>query len=149
MRTAGRRRTIKLAMLLAAITALAIVPTADALTSDGKTVKLSINCSGTPGGPGGQGIYGAPSGTVGASASGCSGKVTLTAKVKRKKRTTVGSAGFSLTSGQKTTVSVKLSRKARKRLRLRRKLKVTVQVATASAVSSPATLTIRLKKRKK
>ncbi|MDX6617200.1 MAG: hypothetical protein QOD60_2291, partial [Solirubrobacterales bacterium] len=110
-------------------------------TSNGKTVAVQVNCTGTP--PTTRppdSIYSAPTVIPG---SGCSGSFTVTAKT-RKKTITVGSASFSLNGGQNAVVDVKLSRKARKALLLLGKLKARVAVTSASVVSIQPKLTIKL-----
>ena len=112
-----------------------------AVISNGKTVAIQVNCTGTPATtqpP--DSIYGSPMVIPG---SGCSGSLTVTAKTRKKKKITVGSASFNLGGGQNAAIKVKMSRKARKALFFFGKLKAKVAVSSPSVVTVQKKLTIK------
>jgi uncharacterized protein (DUF2126 family) len=137
MRTGG----IKIFLAGGLIAALAFVPSAQAVVSNGKTIPLVIDCSATAGAPG----------TTPATA--CTGDITLTAtaKVKKKKRKTftLASSTFSVPVGQTSNVSVPVSGIGRKALKKARKIKAMLTVTTTSTVVAPQTLTVKPKRKRK
>jgi hypothetical protein len=143
MRHAGRIKFAVLGLALAGL--LLLAPTAGAVTSNGKTVPLSVSCGASP--------YGGPYGNA-----HCSGSISLTGnKAKKKKKrhavsakvVNFGSANFDVPAGTSQQVNVKLTGAGRKALKSAGKIKVNVVVTTGSTVSSPQKLTVKLKKKKK
>jgi hypothetical protein len=83
-----------------------------------------------------------PAGTAGS----CTGKLTLSAKIAKKRRA-IGSAPFTIAAGKAAKVRIKLSAKARKALKKARKLKVTAAApardANGMSKTTGAAITVR------
>jgi hypothetical protein len=126
---------------IGAVAAVACAPAQGAVKSNGKTVGIQVNCTGTPTltqPP--DSIYGNPTVIPG---SGCSGSLTVTAKARKNKTIPVGSASFTLNGGQNAIVDVKMSRRARKALFFIGRLKAKVAVNSGSVVTVQTKLTIK------
>ncbi len=142
-----RCKTLQVAILTAAVAALAMAPTAHAVRSNGKSVKVKVACTGTAGTttPGGaQGIYSGPyggpsnsGGSGGSGGSGCNGSLIL-----KKGKKKAGSGVFSLTAGQTKPVKVRLKGATRRAIKAGRTVKVKVTVKTSAALRAPAKLKI-------
>jgi hypothetical protein len=136
------RRTAIALTLLAALAAPSAASAA--VKSNGKTVAVPVNCTGTPDTtkpP--DSIYSGPTVIPG---SGCSGSISLKATGPKNRKIEVGSAGFDLKAGQNGVVSVKISRSARRTLAAIGRLKAKVTVSGGSVVTVPPKLTIKLQK---
>ncbi len=88
-----------------------------------------------------------------AAVGNCKGKITLKAKIKRK-RVTLASARFSIAPGKSKRVRLKLSRKRRGQLRRAKKLKATLSVSAVDARGGKSKvksgkLTLKAPKRKR
>jgi hypothetical protein len=154
-------RTLKITLFTTALAALAFVPAAQAVKSNGKNVKVKIACAGaagstTPGTGGSDGIYGSPYGTpygnpygtgpyggANGPGTGCAGSIKL--KVGKK---VVAKGRFTLARGQRKGVKAKFSRKGRRLLFSKGKLKTKLVITSSAAVSAPRKLGVRLKKKK-
>jgi len=149
-----RAGTLKALTLTIALGALVLAPAADAVKTNGKTVALSLSCTGSP-----NSIFVGPYGDTTYAGTGCTGSVTLKTKTKpkgkRKRKITLGSGNFSIKRGQTATVNVTLSAKGRRalrrvrRFRRVRRVKASVVISSTAAISGPARLTISLKKKRR
>jgi hypothetical protein len=125
---------------LGAVAALSCAPAQGAVKSNGKTVAVPVNCTGTPATtkpP--DSIYSGPTVIPG---SGCSGSISLKARAG-KKTLAAGTGSFTLAAGQNGAATVKLTPKARRALFAIGKLKAKVLLSSSSVVTVPPKLTIK------